>query len=288
MINPLNSPRPKETLPISNIMEEIVHAPYFKDIGIGLHRKTYRIGESRFCLKVPHPNQFAPIVLYLMQCEFMMYQISHIWSFDVVPFTKVILHNSTEIEQISAVFNKVNKNDHLQYPLLIQNYVQPKTPYQIDLHQAQKTLIFNWITGRQDREKENSVVNKEGKVFEIDNELTFSRIEKPQKPHWLLDIPLINESPLNKTLINGILGLPETISLKLETLPVGHASHSHPRARQIKSYKNGTIEQVQNQVIENLKTLKSVIHNLEINNVQITPKTIEEAIENLGNKYYVS
>ncbi len=289
MINPLNLPRPKETLPAYNLMREIHDAPYFKDIGKGLHRKIYQIGESNICMKVPHPEHYTPTILYMMQSEFIMYQISHIWNFDVVPFTKVILHNSKEIEEISAAFNKVHKNDRLYYPILIQNYVNSgNINKELDLHQAQKALLFNWITGRHDRAKENSAINANGQIFEIDNELTFSKIEEIHELHWLLSDPIINETPFNETLIQGVLKLPQMIPLKLETLPENPLRRRHPRAHQIKRFRNTTIEKIQNQIIENLTILKSIIHNLQKNNSQITPKIIEVALRNLGKKNYAS
>ncbi len=289
MFNQTNSPRPKETLPAYNLMQEISDATYFKEIGNGLHRKIYRIGDSNICMKVPHPEHFTPTILYLMQCEFMMYQISHIWNFDVVPFTKVILHNSKEIEQITEAFTKVNKGDHLYYPLLIQKYIEPENlDRELDLVHAQKVLIFNWITGRQDRARTNSVVNSEGKIFEVDNELTFNTICVRTEPHWLLDSVEFPNIPLKENLIEGILNLPQMIPLKLETLPGNHVVHSHPRARQIKASRNVTVMKVQNQVIDNLITLKSIIRNLQKSKTQITPQIIEDQVKNLGKQNYAS
>ena len=228
--------------------ELIQNINFFQEIGIGLHRRTYQAGESGFCIKIPHPNQFSPIILYLMETECLMYQISEHWGFEAVPATDVLLPGSKMLKEISSSFKKHLPNAPISYPILIQKYI-PEANVEIDISHAQKVVIFNWITGRQDRTQKNSISNKEGKIFEIDNELTFTHILQPCNPHWLLGNEKVALTPLKNAFVEEILNLPEDLELNLMRIPN-------------KGSKDGTeLQLVENQVIKNLKILKRIIQN---------------------------
>lgn len=228
----------------------------FEIVNKGGHRFLYKLGESNLCIKSPAPGQLTRIIFDTMQIECLMFQISHSLGFNVVPFTKLVENQSEEFKYI-VLRAKQNK---IYSPILLQSFIRsaPSTPL-LDIPFAQKVLFFNWITGRSDQTRENSIVTLDGKIYEIDNELAFYKVETTPE-HWLLKEDSFNKTPFETNLLDWILHLPEQINLRQEGIP---------------SY---IFEPARHSLLRNLSLLKIAISLLRSHHTSITPLSLQEQL----------
>ena len=214
---------PIEAHPISDVITHLSNIEYIDTVGSGVNRQVFKLGESGFCLKIPHKrtgggkNQIASSLLR-MNKEVMMYEVSQKLGFNVVPFTKLILKNSPEFQHLVNAFSEEKKKGIFEQSWILQRYVvdlNKKTEF--DLDNVQKVLLFNWLTGRGDQIRVNSAINLDGKVFEIDNEIGFNH-SKTTIAHWLMTMPVVKGALMEKEVIPFILHLPEQIHFPESTL----------------------------------------------------------------------
>jgi hypothetical protein len=180
-------------------------------IGGGFHREVYKIKNTDFVLKAPNSHHKKMLFLFLpmIQSEWIAYEISQRMHFDVVPFFHYIVPGSEEEMLISQ------RCPTLLGPLVLQSNITP-TEATLDVQHAHKVILYNWITGRYDTKRENSVVDAEGRVWEVDNELGGADLTRlltfdediDHRLHWLLYEKKIQE-PLSEWLLDWVLDLPE-------------------------------------------------------------------------------
>jgi hypothetical protein len=191
-------------------------------IGKGKHRVVYRIRNTDLLIKSPNTfyTLMPPFILFIprIQSECIAYEISQQLNFGVVPFFQYVSSGSDEDLLISE------RCPALIGPLVLQSYIAPYD-VALDVEHAHKVVIFNWITGRYDAKRENSIVDGRGRVWEVDNELLGAKLKKlvefdedGQESHWLLYEAQIEE-PLSELLLDWILDLPNEIELNKTQLP---------------------------------------------------------------------
>lgn len=255
--------KPKEVLPIENLMRKIEKARAFSQVSKGLHRRVIYLEDTDLCIKIPLETEPTSQVVYLMQMEYLMYQISEAWKFHVVPSCDLFLQGTSEIINIYKHFKVKAPHLHFLAPCMVQKYILEKGDESlIQLKQAQKVVFFNWIAGRGDSEKFNSVITKEGNVLEIDNELTFYDLKGIPTKHWLLGLEKIGNAPIDKELIDQILSLPEEIVFNLKEGAFQKLHNQDPRSRARREHRAHTKRLVRDQVIRNLLNIKEIILKL--------------------------
>ncbi|MBS0623241.1 MAG: hypothetical protein JSS62_01305 [Verrucomicrobia bacterium] len=248
---------PQEHIHPSELAEVIDHlkgSDPLEVIGTGNHRSVQRIGETNFVLKtpflsVPYSRSWVVVLEALSQCACIMYQVSQQLGFSVVPYTQYIMPDSSIAQRLQESCL------HLKHPMLLQRYITPaKVP--LDLQHAHRVVIFNWLIGKPDPKYENSILDMQGKVWEIDNELGGKRLDvKPgQKglfsnwtPHWLFMRPEV-QVPLCPSLIQHVRALPENIKLDQKLFP--------------EHFQSSLVTSIEQVVTSNLKFLKRALLSL--------------------------
>jgi hypothetical protein len=219
-------------------------------VGWGKRRTVYKVNNTNLAIKSPF-RKGGIIFMSLTQHECIMFEISKMLEFGVVPATQYVVPGSEEANII------VTRCPTLEQPILLQQYVDPGRNVPLHIEQAHKAIIFTWVTGRSDTKKENSVIDADGKVLEVDNELVFEILENRfgskgepfyQESHWLLNEPEANV-PIANSLLNWVLNLPDRIELNKTSLP--------------EQFVVERIYFVENLFARNLKLLKTAIRNLQ-------------------------
>jgi hypothetical protein len=231
--------------------------------GAGNRRIVNRINNTDLTIKSLRPRIGVPIVL--MQYECIMYEISELLNFGVVPYTQYVVPESEEAQLIADRCPRLNQ------PLILQRYIAPKAA-PLNIEQAHKAIIFTWITGRSDTKRENSVIDDEGRVWEVDNELGGSKLkdvmktESRQASHWLLDESEINV-PIQNSLLNWTLQLPDKIKLNRTSLP--------------DQFTESNISSIETLYALNLKHLKTAIRKSQKKDAVVTFELLKQKINTL-------
>gem|GEM_PF-4896932 len=132
----------------------------------------------------------------------------------VVPQIRYIAPESAPFQSITRRYPGIS-------PVLVQAYIE-NSRSALDLPHAQEVVLFNWIMGRQDCKKDNSAVDRNGKVWEIDNDSPggiYSLNDKHRDHSWLESDPAVMETHLSEETIGKILQLPEHIALRPRLMP---------------------------------------------------------------------
>lgn len=273
--------KPKEVVPIVNLMKKIERATKFSQVGKGLHRRVIHPEGTDLCIKIPLETEPTPQVVYLMQMEYLMYQVSEAWQFHVVPACDLFLQGTSELIAIYKQFKVKAPHFPFLAPCMVQKYVlEVGDESLIELKQAQKVVLFNWIAGRGDSEKGNSIITKEGNILEIDNELTFYEIKDIPSLHWLLRLEKIREAPLDQELIDHILSLPASIVLNLKEGVFQQLYNQDPRSRARREHRANTKRLVTEVVVRNLLRIQEIISKLNKNSSLLSLNNIKKEINN--------
>lgn len=167
-----------------------------KEIGRGSRRRAVLIGEHNIVLKNLFDISSRHQSTIYHDC--LAYPLSIKLGLNVIP----------KICYVPGEHNNSYGSYAVNKGTILQEYIEPCKAAVINQESAQKALIYQWITQRSDPTRENSIIDKEGMVYEIDNELIFDDHER--FPHWLLnpkENPQAHElenSILSKTLLNNI------------------------------------------------------------------------------------
>ena len=189
-------------------------------VGAGKRRIAWIVGESKLVLKCPRFPGASD--LGAVQRECIMYAMSETLGFGIVPSTYYFPPESPEALLIAERCTKPIP------PFIAAQRIHPGWDAQFDLDHAHKAIFFTWISGRGDTKKANSITDKEGKVWEIDNELADERLDRRirsqarggQESHWLIDESM-SQKPISQALLDWVLQLPEKIALSPTSLPDG-------------------------------------------------------------------
>jgi hypothetical protein len=235
-------------------------------IGIGKRRIAYRIRGTDLLIKVPKE---LCVLTPLIQCECIFYEISEQLHFGVVPF---IHYASLGSEEASLIATRCPT---LMQPMVLQRYITPSDA-PLDIEHAHKVIFFNWITGRYDATRENSIVDAAGKVWEVDNEIGGGRLKRrvkvteegqiDEESHWLLGMEEV-KGPISEALLAWILDLPDQIELGKEFLSCG--------------FQENVICFREKMLNSNLKFLKTVIRYLQSQRSTITFELLKQTINTL-------
>jgi hypothetical protein len=207
----------ENTSQLALLEEHLKGGESLERIGQGKHKVVYRIKDTDLVIK--SPNRFY-LLTPLIQSECLSYEISQQLDFGVVPFIQYLFEGSEEELLIRE------RCPHLNGPFVLQRYIAP-CDVPLDVEHAHKVILFNWITGRYDAKRENSIVDKRGKVWEIDNELGGAKLKRlieerediySAESHWLLEEAQI-KVPISDQLLDWILDLPDEIELNKTLLP---------------------------------------------------------------------
>ncbi len=227
----------------------------------GKIKKVYRpinspwvIKEWKGALKVPA----------FIATDILFYQASKQLDLRVVPKIRYIAPDSANFQSIVQKYPKIS-------PILVQAYIEEDYAQALDIQHAQEVVLFNWIMGRQDCKRENSAVDGNGKVWEIDNDSPgniYSLKETFRDHSWLERQPTVMTNPLSEEIIDKILQLPRNIKLGERLIPISDAVKGRKR----------NIEEKLNQ---NLSILKGIIFALRraAPHAPISLKVISEKIE---------
>ncbi len=208
-----------ETSEIPDLVSHLSEVKNVRKIGSGSSRTVYLLGELGLCVKVGHgsligmPERRKRIVKSMWK-DSLMYEMSEMWGFGVVPFTKFIDSRSSEYECIEFIIESLDLDVVVREAFLLQRYVEMgEKDVSLDLAHAQKAIFFNLITGRGDQIKVNSVINPKGKIFEIDNEISFHGL-RGADGHWIMTHSDFKKRPIESNLVEWVLGLPEEIQFE--------------------------------------------------------------------------
>jgi hypothetical protein len=272
MNNNKKSQKPIETNYNAIAFEKIKLAKAFSFLGEGLHRKVYLLEDKELCFKIPKSSIPANISAYWMQVEYLLYQLSAIWDFHVVPFTDIYLSESIELTHICERIRQLHPEIMIEAPIMIQNYVhQEALRNSFDYLHAQKVVFFNWIVGRNDFLRENSKINREGFVIEIDNELVFNDLSIVPGAHWLLEDAEFSEALIEKALLDFILNLSTKVNIFTKQNQIGLE-----KSRKDKQESEYMIRSILRTIGANLNFVKKIIASLKLERKNITLKRIQE------------
>ena len=231
-----------------------------ESVGAGRIKKVVRPKGSAWVIKVWN-QPLRPFTL--PATDILFYQASKQLDLRVVPKIRYIACDSDNFCLIKKTYPNLS-------PILVQAYIEEKNLALANLNipHAQDVVLFNWIMGRQDSKRENSAVDIDGKVWEIDNDSPGGLYSlKERNKSWLEEISPLMNHPLSKSTIEKLLNLPEKITLDQRFIPDYHNVH----IRKIR------IEKTLN---ENLSKLQAIIRNLiqHSTDAALTLKMIVEKI----------
>lgn len=229
---------------IKTLAEHLTDRNSLKCVGYGSRRTAFRINGTELLIK---SEDVSVSLSSHRQTECILYEMSELLGFDVVPFTHYMAPQSKE-----ALLIKERCPD--LKPGILQKFIEEVRAIALHIEHAQKVIFFNWISGRGDTKKANSIVDCEGKVWEVDNELgEVPLAERNIDSHWLLREKQINTS-IPCALLNQILNLPDTIELNKQNLPKGFKAdlvrlHEQLYASNIQIVKQAIIKLENSQII---------------------------------------
>lgn len=173
--------------------------------------------------KAPSFEKYRDIQEKKLKYDLLAFKISQHFELHVVPATTIINNNDKLKITENTIFQKaVNLNDNQFH---IQNLKTQKSNFEenfINLKNLHEAILFNLLTGRKDGRKENSVIDKNNNIQEIDNE----QIGNNKTDSWLLKkkyIPIIPQFT-KKIMKNFIKHDEETIErIFTEMKELGHS-----------------------------------------------------------------
>jgi hypothetical protein len=252
--------------------EQIKLSNAFTFLGEGLHRQVYLIEDKNLCLKIPKTSIPTNISAYWMQVEYILYQLSACWDFHVIPFTDIYLKKSIELTHILERIRGLQSEIIAEAPIMVQNYVHEGMDLNsFDYEHAQKVMFFNWIVGRNDFLRENSKINKQGFVIEIDNELVFNDLSIVPGAHWLLQDAEFSEATIDGALLDFILNLSTQVNIFTKQNQIGLES-----SQKDKEESDYMIHSILRTIGVNLSFVKKIITSLKSTRKNVTLKQIQE------------
>jgi hypothetical protein len=274
---------PKEAFHNPNVIKDILNAKNFELIGEGMHRRTYRVANSSICLKIPKNNTPTSIAIYWMQMEYIMYQMSGLLNFHVIPFTDIYMKGSKEIIEIHKHLKKIAPQIEFFAPIMVQQLVEEDDADLIsDVEHAQMVVFFNWITGRSDFLRPNSKITKDSRIFEVDNELTFNDLSIVPGAHWILENHKIAKTPISEALLDFIIQLDVNFHIRVKKNPLNN--QMFPLMLQHNNKDAAYVEQsILRTVKKNLDLIKKILINHRSDKT-ITLIKIQNQINNYGSE----
>lgn len=160
-------------------IKAIGKAPYSRKVGV------VKSETQQTLLFVKRAN---PGLKFTMKNDAIAYLIDQVFNFGVVPPTLLVKRHTS----IDTTFIQDNLSN-FRFPLILQMPVEHEERQQIhqkknfdkgalDSRQIQKAILFNIITGKHDGRPDNTIVDKDNRVFEIDNE----QIGRCKTDSWML------------------------------------------------------------------------------------------------------
>lgn len=233
-----------------------------ESIGGGLNRIVYKIQGRQEVIKCLRRERNESLCAST-QRECIAYEISRDLGFYVVPPTQPILPNSEE-EQICLRENKEN-------PVILQDFINEcEEQFALHIEHAHKVIFFNWITGRSDKKRVNSVIDPEGRVWEVDNEFMGGKLlEITNLSHWLFVNKEVVRTPIDTAVLDWVVQLPDQIKLERKWQDLGFQEADYTRCETFYSY--------------NLSLVKGAINVLRLENSGlITFKHLKKQIRRYG------
>lgn len=185
-----------------------------KVIGRGRNKLVHLIEKTNLVVKVP---------FYKMRNrnDYIAYVASEKLGLKAVPFTALInadeLSNERVLEQHNGL--KVVLAEKFGENLMILQQFLPTAAHnqcKIDVCNAHKVLFFNLIVGRSDTKSDNSMVDSQGQVWEIDHDFLGSRVCRSDiDSHWLLDRVSVGKALISQDLIEYIVKMNPKIDLEV-------------------------------------------------------------------------
>ncbi len=253
---PLMSPREDEQLDVGilkTLLEKGMEESLSR-IGGGKARMVYQVIGSQWLIK----SAIRDLPPSRSQQDCLAYEISERLGFNVVPYTQYVIPGSKEADLFYTYCPTLR-------PVVLQTCIIGCSGGKFSVQEAHKVIFFNWIIGRNDTKAENSIVDINGKVWEVDNEVGEGQLKDDiamswPKLHWLLGKREVRQSNISLQLVDMVLGLPETIRLN-DRLP--------------DQFQLSLVKSTEQLVSENLNVLKTAILKLKARKAIITFESLK-------------
>ena len=178
----------------------------------GSHKKVYNIQDTDLVLKEPGENDIDKAKIWFRN-ECLAFLISEKLNLGIVLFVALVdagkISDQRVCHQYPGLREVISQQQGGRLVMLQQcmpESIKKNVNPSINIEDGHKALFFNLITGRGDTKQRNSIVDKNGHIWEVDNDYISGRLSGDMlKRHWLANMVTVWEAPISDELLNHIL-----------------------------------------------------------------------------------